>query len=114
MESNTVLDTAPDAPPPAEPTVIWVDFFDSVSYLIDQAPDDKPIELMMLSFEALADPGLTEKLDDNSYTIVTDGDAEADKIVVDVGPATSEFGVSAAELGARTQAVTLDKGTDAE
>jgi len=96
----------------------------------------------MLSFEALADPGLTEKLgedgvedmraaiestlnskslngqvgrlDDNSYTIVTDADAKSDEIVVDVGQETSEFGVSAAELGTRTQAVTLDKGTDAE
>lgn len=44
----------------AEPLVIWVDFFDSVSYLIDQATDDRPIELMLLSFEALADPGLTD------------------------------------------------------
>ena len=142
MESDTVLDTEPEAPPPAEPTVIWVDFFDSVSYLIDQAPDDRPIELMMLSFEALADPGLTERLgkdgvedmraaiestlnskslngqvgrlDDNSYTIVTDGDTEADEVVVDVGQATSEFGVSAEDLGARTQAVTLDKGVDQE
>ena len=58
--------------------------------------------------------GQVRRFDDNSYTIVTDGDAEADKIVVDVGQATSEFGVSAAELGARTQAVTLDKGADAE
>ena len=96
----------------------------------------------MLSFQALADPGLTEKLgedgvedmraaiestlnskslngkvgrlDDNSYIIVTDANAKSDEIVVDVGQATSEFGVSAAKLGARTQAVTLDKGTDAE
>lgn len=142
VESDTVLDTKPDAPPPSEPSAIWVDFFDSVSYLIDQAPDDKPIELMMLSFEALADPGLTERLgkdgvedmraaiestlnskslngqvgrlDDNSYTIVTDGDAEADEIVVDVGAATSEFGVDAEALGARTQAVTLEKGVEGE
>lgn len=146
VESDTVLEPAPEttaeAPPPAEPSVIWVDFFDSVSYLIDQAPDDRPIELMMLSFEALADPGLTERLgkdgvegmraaiestlnskslngqvgrlDDNSYTIVTDGDTEADEIVGDVGEAASEFGVSAEDLGARTQAVTLDKGVDDE
>jgi EAL domain-containing protein (putative c-di-GMP-specific phosphodiesterase class I) len=128
----------PTGEPPPEPTVIWVDFFDSVSYLIDQAPDDKPIELMMLSFEALADPGLSAKigadgvdnvraaiestlnsrslngqvgrLDDNSYTIVCDGDTEADEIVVDVGAATREFGVDAEQLGARSQSITLDKG----
>lgn len=142
VQSDTVLDSAPEAGPAPEPSVIWVDFFDSVSYLIGQAPDDKPIELMMLSFEALADPGLTERLgedgvedmraaiestlnskslngqvgrlDENSYTIVTDGDAEADEIVVDVGAATSDFGVSADDLGVRTQAVTLDKGVDEE
>lgn len=142
VQSDTVLDTAPEAAPAPEPSVIWIDYFDSVSYLIGQAPDDKPIELMMLSFEALADPGLTERLgedgvedmraaiestlnskslngqvgrlDENSYTIVTDGDAEADEIVVDVGAATSDFGVGAGELGARTQTVTLDKGVDEE
>ncbi len=128
----------PTGDPPPEPTVIWVDFFDSVSYLIDQAPDDKPIELMMLSFEALADPGLSDKigadgvdnvraaiestlnsrslngqvgrLDDNSYTIVCDADTEADEIVIDVGEATREYGVGADELGARAQSVALDKG----
>lgn len=142
VESDTVLPAAAEAAPAPEPTVIWVDFFDSVSYLIDQAPDDKPIELMMLSFEALSDPGLGERigadgvdnvraaiestlnsrslngqvgrLDDNSYTIVCDGDTEADEIVVDVGAATREFGVDTDDLGARTQAVTLDKGVDAE
>ena len=142
VESDTVLETAADAPPPAEPSVIWVDFFDSVSYLIDQAPDDKPIELMMLSFEALTDPGLTERLGkegvddmraaieltlnsksmngqvgrlgDNSYTIVCDGDTGADEIIVDVSETAGEFGVSADELGARGQAVTLDKGVERE
>ena len=141
-ESDTVLpEKAPDEPA-REPTVIWVDFFDSVSYLIDQAPDDKPIELMMLSFEALSDPGLSDRigaggvddvraaiestlnsrslngqvgrLDDNSYTIVCDGDTEAGEIGVDVGAATSEFGVGAEELGARAKTVTLDKGADEE
>ncbi|NKB55571.1 MAG: EAL domain-containing protein [Alphaproteobacteria bacterium] len=125
--------------PVREPTVIWVDFFDSVSYLIDQAPDDKPIELMMLSFEALNDPGLSERLgadgvedvraaiestlndrslngqvgrlDDNSYTIVCDADTEVDEIVVDVGRVTQEHGVELEELGARAQTVILDKGT---
>lgn len=137
-------DTAPPQPQPdeapREPTVIWVDFFDSVSYLIDQAPADRPIELMMLRFEALADPGLGDRigadgvdtvraaiestlnnralngqvgrLDDNSYTIVSDGDTEAEEIVVDVAAATREFGVDADALGARTRTVTLDKGVD--
>lgn len=130
-------DTPPQDEPAREPTVIWVDFFDSVSYLIDQAPDDKPIELMMLSFEALEGPGLSEKigdegvdnvraaiestlnsrslngqvgrLDNNSYTIVCDADTEADEIVLDVGEATRDLGVDVKALGARTQSVSLDK-----
>ncbi len=136
--SDTVFPQEQADKPAPEPTVIWVDFFDSVSYLIDQAPDDRPIELMMLSFEALADPNLSDKLgadgvdnvraaiestlnsrslngqvgrlDDNSYTIVCDADTEADEIVVDVGAATREFGVDTAELGARSQSVALDRG----
>lgn len=136
VESDTAL--PPQDEPAREPTVIWVDFFDSVSYLIDQAPDDKPIELMMLSFEALEDPDLSEKigndgmdnvraaiestlnsrslngqvgrLDNKSYTIVCDADTEADEIVLDVGEATRDFGVDAESLGARTQSVSLDKG----
>ena len=36
-----------------QPTMVWVDFFDSVSYLVESSPE-QPIELMLLSFEALS------------------------------------------------------------
>jgi EAL domain-containing protein (putative c-di-GMP-specific phosphodiesterase class I) len=130
LPQESTQDTAP------EPTVIWIDFFDSVSYLIDKSPD-KPIELMMLSFEALAgaadDKGESDvtdiraaiestltgrsvdgrvgRLDNSSYTIVCDVDTEADDVVSEIGDATRELGLDAGDLGVRTRSVDLEPGS---
>jgi EAL domain-containing protein (putative c-di-GMP-specific phosphodiesterase class I) len=124
-----------------EPTVIWIDFFDSVSYLVENAPD-KPIELMMLSFEALDDSRMIDqigknrmdtlraaieaslnnaavngqigRLDNTSYVVMYDADIDADDIVHNVGDATQELGISVEDLGARTHAMALDSNADAE
>lgn len=121
-----------------KPTMIWVDFFDSVSYLVEGSPD-KPIELMMLSFEALDDSELTGRigkdrmdavreaieatlsshavngqigrLNNNSYAVMYDADIDADDIVLDIGNATEELGVGIEELGARKQTMALDAGS---
>lgn len=116
-----------------QPTMIWVDFFDSVSYLVESSPE-KPIELMMLSFEALDDSEMTERigkdrmdavrdaieatlssrsvngqigrLDNASYAVMCD--AGAGDIVLDVGKATEKLGVGIEDLGTRTQTMALD------
>ena len=121
--------------PEREPSMIWVDFFDSVSYLAENSPE-KPIELMMLSFTALADPDLTGRigqegvaelrasieaklsgrsltgqvgrLDASSYALVVDAGEDAAGIVEDVGEATQELGIGAEQLGVRSLSVALD------
>jgi EAL domain-containing protein (putative c-di-GMP-specific phosphodiesterase class I) len=121
--------------PDREPSMIWVDFFDSVSYLAENSPE-KPIELMMLSFTALADPELTGRigqegvaelraaieaklsgrsltgqvgrLDASSYAVVVDAGEDAQEIVEDVGEATQELGVGVSALGVRTLSVAMD------
>ena len=120
-----------------KPTMIWIDFFDSVSYLVENSPD-KPIELMMLSFEALDDTQTTDRigkdqmdtvrtaiettlssgsvngqigrLDNTSYAVMYDADIDADDIILDVGNATQSLGVGIEDLGARTRTMALDAG----
>ena len=118
------------------PSMIWVDYFDSVSYLVDHAPE-KPIELMMLSFAALENSAVTGRLGkegmeglraaieaklsshaidgnvgrlgNSSYAVVYDADDDMDDIVDDVTAATGAMGVGADELGLRTRTLALDK-----
>ena len=120
-----------------KPTMILIDFFDSVSYLVENSPD-KPIELMMLSFEALDDTQTTDRigkdqmdtvrtaieatlssgsvngqigrLDNTSYAVMYDADIDADDIILDVGNATQSLGVGIEDLGARTRTMALDAG----
>lgn len=117
------------------PSMIWVDFFDSVSYLVDHAPE-KPIELMMLSIAALENSAVTGRLGkegvselraaieaklsghavdgkvgrlgNSSYAVVYDAGHDLDDIVEDVAATTEAMGIGADELGLRTRTLALD------
>ena len=128
--------------PDREPSMIWFDYFDSVSYLVDNAPE-KPIELMMLNFAGLENPEISDRIgkeamndvrdaievklanhslsgqvgrmDSGSYALIIDAGEDADDIIVDVGNATKTFGIDTDELGARSTTVALDApGSTAE